>query len=272
MSFKGSIDDLPLPDIIQLVSMSGKTGSFVLTSGRQTGEIFLRDGKLIHAEVGKLTGEDAVYEFSVWKSGDFAFYEGRTTDQDTIEKSSTNLLMEAARRIDEWQVLSKQIPSTQLVPVLGDQTWSTSISFSPQEWSVICKIDGKRSIDDIADSLSVAAIEVAKLLYGMVTTGLIQLREAIGQRHSEHLRQMSRSELSIVVKDAYDYARFLLGGHEKTEVIEVTCRKALSEIQAGRGADAVLEMMRSVEKTLTTALGPIQARLFDERVNQKITA
>ena len=37
MAFQGSLKELPLPDIIQLVSVSGKTGAFVLESGETTG-------------------------------------------------------------------------------------------------------------------------------------------------------------------------------------------------------------------------------------------
>lgn len=270
MSLRGSLDDLPLPDIVQMVAMSGKTGAFVLESAEQKGEIYLVDGQLVHAKLGGLEGEEAVYEFAVWRSGDFTFHENRATEHRTIQKSNTSLLMEAARRIDEWAVLSKQVPSTDLVPVLASQTWSTSVSFSPQEWSVICGIDGGRTVDDIAEALSVPSFEVAKLLYGLVTAGLVELREPLEQRHAGPLRQMSRSELTLVVNHSLDFARFLLGTHDRTAEVEAQCHLALSEVQLGRGSDAVLAMIRTVESTITTALGPIQARLFTERVRQQL--
>ena len=43
MAFQGSLKELPLPDIIQLVSVSGKTGVFSLTRNNDpAGEIYLR--------------------------------------------------------------------------------------------------------------------------------------------------------------------------------------------------------------------------------------
>src|ERR1044071_80000 len=46
MAFQGSLKELPLPDIIQLVSVSGKTGVFELRrNGDSTGEIYLRGGR-----------------------------------------------------------------------------------------------------------------------------------------------------------------------------------------------------------------------------------
>jgi Domain of unknown function (DUF4388) len=133
MAFQGSLKELPLPDIIQLVSVSGKTGVFVLTSANQTGEIFLRDGEIVHAVVGSIQGEEAVYELAILQEGEFVFKPGVDTKDRTIRKSNTNLLMEAARRIDEWQVLSKRIPSTRQIPIFTNQGSSTSVSRRPWE-------------------------------------------------------------------------------------------------------------------------------------------
>ena len=47
MAFQGSLAELPLPDIIQLVSVSGKTGRFDLSHESETGHIYLRDGQIV---------------------------------------------------------------------------------------------------------------------------------------------------------------------------------------------------------------------------------
>ena len=49
MSFQGSISELPVPDIIQLVSVSGKTGMFLLMRGAERGSIYLHNGRIVHA-------------------------------------------------------------------------------------------------------------------------------------------------------------------------------------------------------------------------------
>ena len=51
MAFQGSLKELPLPDIIQLVSVSGKTGMFALKNGAESGSIFLRKGQIVHAKL-----------------------------------------------------------------------------------------------------------------------------------------------------------------------------------------------------------------------------
>src|SRR5207245_450991 len=111
---KGPFASVPLPDIIQLISVSGKTGVFHLTSGALAGEIYLSDGKIVHAQLDDVSGEEAVYALAMWSQGDFRFDPGVAIELRTITKSNTNLLMEAARRLDEWRVLSKKIPFTDM--------------------------------------------------------------------------------------------------------------------------------------------------------------
>src|SRR5215510_2941021 len=160
MAFQGSLKELPLPDIIQLVSVSGKTGVFALRrDGEVNGEIYLRGGQIVHAHIGDLIGEEAVYELAIWPEGEFLFTAGKETDRTTIQKSNTNLLMEAARRIDEWQVVWKRIPSTRLVPVFTQQPTTTSVSLTPREWTLICKIDERRSIEETAVGLGPSPFE-----------------------------------------------------------------------------------------------------------------
>ena len=90
MAFQGSLKELPLPDIIQLVSVSGKTGLFSLRRNNDaTGEIYLRGGQIVHAHAGDLQGEEAMYELAIWPEGDFVFTPGQETELTTIQKSNT---------------------------------------------------------------------------------------------------------------------------------------------------------------------------------------
>ena len=52
MSFQGSIKELPVPDIVQLMSVSGKTGVFTLTRGPERGVIYLKNGQMVHSRLG----------------------------------------------------------------------------------------------------------------------------------------------------------------------------------------------------------------------------
>jgi hypothetical protein len=178
MAFQGSLAELHLPDIIQLVSVSGKTGVFHLADGGNHGDIWLQEGRIVHAEHEELWGEDAVYALAIWRSGEFRFEAGVAAPRQTIQKSNTNLLMEAARRLDEWRVLSKKIPSVELVPefvILENR--EGQINLNTMEWLLLSKIDGLRSVRQIAAEARMGVFDAAKLLYGLVATNLIRLKE-----------------------------------------------------------------------------------------------
>jgi uncharacterized protein DUF4388 len=269
MAFQGSLKELPLPDIIQLVSVSGKTGVFSLRrNGDNTGEIYLRGGQIVHAHVGDLQGEEAMYELAIWPEGEFVFTPGKETEVTTIQKSNTNLLMEAARRIDEWQILSKRIPSTRLVPVFTQQATTTSVSLTPQEWALICKIDERRTIEEIAIGLDMSPFEVCKLLYGLLTSGLVALNEDLSRLRTERLRTLSPEELAAIAEDVHQQARAQLTGHPRQADLDVPFRMSKAEMDSGRGVEAVLDLVRADEKLVSSALGPHQGKIFLDRVSQ----
>jgi hypothetical protein len=88
--------------------------------------------------------------------------------------------MEAARRLDEWRVLSKKIPSTDLVPeFVVQENREGQINLNTSEWLILSKIDGNRSVKAIAAASSLSVFDAAKMLYGLIATGLIRLREPV---------------------------------------------------------------------------------------------
>jgi hypothetical protein len=164
--------------VIQLVSVSGKSGVFVLNRRGEEGTIYLENGHIVHAVLGRLLGEEAVYTLATWNEGSFHFQPGEEAPTRTITKNNTNLLMEAARRLDEWRVLSKKIPSVDLVPefvILENR--EGQINLNTMEWLLLSKIDGQRSVRQIAGAAGMGVFDAAKLLYGLVATNLIRLKE-----------------------------------------------------------------------------------------------
>jgi hypothetical protein len=269
MAFQGSLRELPLPDIVQLVSVSGKTGRFALRrEGHPGGEIYLRGGQMVHARVGDLEGEEAVYELAIWPEGDFTFHAGEESPTATIQKSNTNLLMEAARRIDEWQVLSKRIPSTRLVPLFTDQATTTSVSLTALEWRLVCKIDERRTVEDIAAALGQGPFDTCKLLYGLVTSGLVALKEDLSSLGADRLQKMTPAELREVFEGIHRQASALLANGERREDLDAAYRTSRTELDAGRGSEAVVDLVRAEEKLVSAALGPNQSRVFLDRVQQ----
>jgi hypothetical protein len=267
LAFQGSLRELPLPDIIQLVAVSGKTGVFRLTQENRVGAICLKDGQIVHAESGeRLSGEEAMYELATWPDGDFVFETGAEAPEVTIRKTNTNLLMEAARRIDEWNVLSKRIPSIQHIPVFREDDVTTSVSFAPNEWAIICKVDGRRSIEEIALGLQQSPFDVAKSLYGLITSGLLGLREDILRPFSQRLGGFSDALLERMSQQFIAAARDLTGDDPRA-LNQLRRAEALfeKELSSGRPIDAITDLLQQLEQAVLVHRGPDAVLQLDQR-------
>lgn len=264
MAFQGSLKELPLPDIIQLVSVSGKTGVFTLHQGSSSGEIYLLDGNIVHATTASLEGEEAVYELAVWSDGEFVFHPGKAAPSTTIKRSNTNLLMEAARRIDEWQVLSKRIPSTSQVPVFTDQAKKSSVSLTPGEWNLISKIDERRTIEDVASTLGESPFEVCKLLYGLITSGLVSLVRGLEGTDFDRLRQRTVEELEELAQHIHQAAEGMLEGNPRARELEKPYRIATAALASGKHSEALLDLIRADAKVISAGLGQEREDAFSD--------
>ena len=250
MAFQGSLKELPLPDIIQLVSVSGKTGKFTLTRESDRGFIYLKNGQMVHATVGDLIGEEAIYALAIWNHGEFQFNPAEEPDRQTIAKSNTNLLMEAARRLDEWRVLSKKIPSVDHVPeLLARENRHEQITLNPQEWMLVTKIDGNRSITEIGRALNLSSFDIAKILYGMITGELVQLKKKL-----EHDPDHQNGELVDLAARIRAVAEEFIGDSAH-KTIEKHFLHALDGIMNGNGPLAVDAMVQEFEKTASLRRG-----------------
>jgi acid stress-induced BolA-like protein IbaG/YrbA len=262
MAFQGSLKELPLPDIIQLVSVSGKTGKFTLTRETEGGHIYLKNGQMVHADLGEHIGEEAIYALAIWNSGEFQFTPGEEPERQTITKSNTNLLMEAARRSDEWRVLSKKIPSVDLVPELQPRTnRHEQITLNPQEWLIVTRVDGSRSIAEVAKDIGTSSFDVAKILYGMITSELVVLKkkvESFNDRDDElvHLATRIRSVAEQVL------------GESGQKSIEKYYRQAVEGIRNGDGASAVEAMVEEFEKTASLLRGMAVTEQLRSRITE----
>lgn len=165
---------------MQLVSNSRQSGRFELTKeDGKKGSIIIKKGEIIHAEVDNFIGEDAVFTLISWGQGEFIFVEGEFQAEPTISRSVTSLLMEAARRIDEWKLLRTKIGSIDAIPEFNeiDRKERRKISLSTLEWLVISKIDGKQSIVEISNSAGINIYDTSRIIFGMITSGLLKLKQ-----------------------------------------------------------------------------------------------
>ena len=275
MSFQGSIQELPVPDIIQLVSVSGKTGMFTLVRGVERGYIYLQNGRMVHAKIGELVGEEAIYALAIWSSGEFQFTPGEEPETPTIEKSNTSLLMEAARRLDEWKVLSRKIPGVEFVPTFLPRDAPEPVTLSPLEWNLVIRIDGRKTVEELARTMDSSSFETAKILYGLITSGLIAMRSRDSARPAPPAAPSAAATallgdekkiLMILCTRVKQEAEIAIG-ESNLPAIERPYKQALAEIDQGRGVEAVRDLIRQTEKTISSIRGPARMKSFQDKMS-----
>ena len=266
MALQGSLSELSLPDVIQMVSVSGKTGVFSVARHDEVGKIFLSDGKIVDAIVGSLRGDNAVYEMAIWSEGDFSFSPGEECETVTIHLSNANLMMEAARRLDEWRVLSRKIPSLDLIPFFISKDQSDQVTLSPHEWILVTRIDDEQTIEEIADQLHWAAFDVSKLLFGMISSGLVALRSAADESRSETAHRGPNPVTLIGLANRIRSVALDVVGESGEHTIEKQYAGARVLIEDGAGFGAIRSMVEQHSDAITLLKGSDIAAMFDEQV------
>jgi hypothetical protein len=265
MSLQGSLKHLHLADVIQLISVSGKTGLFHLKRGDSAGLLYLKDGNIVHAEVGDIKGEEAVYELAIWDDGEFYFEPDVEPRTRTINKSNTNLLMEAARRMDEWRVLSRKISSLELIPefIIEQSQDRGQIQLSTSEWVILTRINGKNDIRTISKLCNIPVFDVCKILYGLVTHSLINLKNPLSQpatsssatgQDSENL-DANKESLLLLLEKIKSICNATLGKQGES-VIDKQYQKARGDIERGGGMGAIQEAVTQIAKASSILKGP----------------
>jgi predicted regulator of Ras-like GTPase activity (Roadblock/LC7/MglB family) len=101
MPLEGSLTELSLTNIIQVNCNEMSTATVRLAHEGKEGVICFSEGAIVHATVGDLVGEEAVYELLSWPDGTFVVEQDQAAPQRTIDSSWNSLLLEGIRRVDE---------------------------------------------------------------------------------------------------------------------------------------------------------------------------
>jgi hypothetical protein len=110
----GSIREMPLPDLLQLFTSSRKSGVMTIRSDRGVGKLYLREGQVYHAEIESnpvVKAHKAFYRMFAWTDGTFDLRPaGDHRVPEEITESTTSLILEGVRQLDEIRILEPKLP------------------------------------------------------------------------------------------------------------------------------------------------------------------
>ncbi len=152
------------------------------------GQIMVERGMVTLAEIHKcvrLQIEEITYGLFGWQEGDFRFEPelAPPIESVTIPLSIENLIMEGTRRIDEWARIRDRIPSLDVIVRFSDRPHEKAkgVNLTPDEWRVFARINGSSSIRQTAQLTGLGDFEVARIIYGFLSAGLVALTQQIAQ-------------------------------------------------------------------------------------------
>ena len=100
---QGHLEEMSILDLMQSLEMGQKSCQLTIRHGGETGELFFAAGQCADARMGAFEGEEAVYQAVRWTEGEFEIDFNSAPTRTTISRTTTGLLMEGLRLMDEGQ-------------------------------------------------------------------------------------------------------------------------------------------------------------------------
>jgi tetratricopeptide (TPR) repeat protein len=120
--------------------------------------------------------EEAVYLLFTWSQGTFKFESDVRPDHEQllVSISPESLLLEGARRTDEWSLIEKKIPSFDLIFVRDREHVSApEVELTPEQRRVLELLDGSRDVHHLVEESGLGEFDVGKALYGLISAGFV---------------------------------------------------------------------------------------------------
>ncbi len=118
-SISGLIEEVPLPDLLQLFSTSRKSGVLKIMQGDTVGKVYLRDGRVYFSTINddhELDPYKSFYRLIAWNTGTFSLEPPTDeTFENEIDESVESLMMEGMRILDEIKNLGPDTPDMDAV-------------------------------------------------------------------------------------------------------------------------------------------------------------
>jgi hypothetical protein len=163
----------------QLASVLQLQGS--LSQRPRLGELLVSSGLVERRLLNGYLREQAADSLAValgWADGVWSFATGEETDEDLpLDMSLEDLLMESTRRLGEWEVIRSRLGSPQAVVSFVRGGGPSQLSLTHDEWSMLARIDGARTLRELAEASGYGLVATARAVYGLLTAGVVEVTE-----------------------------------------------------------------------------------------------
>jgi len=129
--------------------------------------------KFIHQQV-----RDILYDLFLWKKGDFEYVDQELgLDEEFVtELNHMEVILEGTRRVDEWEILKKNIPHPQVVFKINKsvEKQRDTVNLTANEWRIISLVDGTRPVQQVIEDSGQDEFVVYRMINSLISSGLIE--------------------------------------------------------------------------------------------------
>jgi hypothetical protein len=148
--------------------------------GGQFGKVAVQEGMLTDDQLRdflKVQVSEIVYDSFVWPDGAFAFREevALPSHAVTISVDLPNLIMEGARRIEEWEQCVRLLPDNLAVYRVVAMPKDEKVTLTADEWKILFLINGIRTLEDLCHDAEDDPFQVYRVVYGLLSNRLIEV-------------------------------------------------------------------------------------------------
>lgn len=177
----GQLGLFSLVDLLQLLASQDRSGLLTVDHPKGSGRLWLKEGDVFHAEFDGSTGRNAVYALLADERGSYEFAEGPEPPRRSIDVGIEDLLLDAIRRTDAIRGRTRSLRETYIgdaVPAvaLNDEV-ASDVVLKPEEVNFLRFVDGRRSVNEVADMANLTLLEVRQIISRLFHLGALQVAE-----------------------------------------------------------------------------------------------
>jgi hypothetical protein len=167
----GKLEEVPLPDLLQLFHTSKKNGVLVVRNQRE-GKIYLRTGRVYYACIDddhELGPSKSFNRIITWETGEFELQPPSTQEfMSMLDMSTEALLMEALRQFDELKRIQGDLPAPMQRLSLATPMSVPLRDLTPDELDVLQQVINHGTLKGVLDHSAHDDITCATLLVGLM--------------------------------------------------------------------------------------------------------
>jgi hypothetical protein len=164
----GVIEEIPLPDLLQLLSTSRKSGNLLIHAPAQTGRIYFRKGQIYFAAINDdfaMSPQKAIYRMLSWTTGTFELEPGGDIQvMEEIQESTEALLMEGMRLLDELRNVEGQLPGRASALAVPTPVAGRLRDLAPEELDIFQLVLDHGQVQAVLDHYNGSDADAAKHL------------------------------------------------------------------------------------------------------------